>query len=292
MLTEQQRLELKEMMDHKMKTFGAVPEEEMQKYPAHREELTIPTSQGNARIISFSYGEADCNRPLFLNLHGGGFIGKHMDRDERFCRQIACRFRALVLDIDYCLAPEHPYPSAVTECWDILKWIWDKKEELVYHTDKIVLIGHSSGGNLAAGMCMRAGTEGLLKPCALIMDYPPLDLVTDPAEKPRSICDMPAERARDYNRKYITPETAAEPYASPVYASEALLEKLPDTLVISAGEDSLCREDEEFAVKLARSGVTVTLRRFVESVHGFVINQVCEWEDAMKLICSFIEQHI
>ena len=71
-----------------------------------------------------------------------------------------------------------------------------------------------------------------------------------------------------------------------------MLAGLPDTLVISAGEDSLCVEDEEFALRLARSGVTVTLRRFTDSLHGFVINRRCEWESAEALIVRFIKQHV
>ena len=139
---------------------------------------------------------------------------------------------------------------------------------------------------------MRLGESGLFRPACLVLDYPPLDLAKDPAEKERTSCDMPAERAREYNRQYICPECSREPYASPVYAPERMLAGLPDTLVISAGEDSLCAEDEEFALRLARSGVTVTLRRFTDSLHGFVINRRCEWEAAEELIVRFIKQHV
>ena len=90
----------------------------------------------------------------------------------------------------------------------------------------------------------------------------------------------------------IRDRCSREPYASPVYAPERMLAGLPDTLVISAGEDSLCAEDEEFALRLARSGVTVTLRRFTDSLHGFVINRRCEWEAAEELIVRFIKQHV
>ena len=153
-------------------------------------------------------------------------------------------------------------------------------------------LGHSSGGNLVAGICMRLGETGLFRPCCALMDYSPLDLATDPADKERSLCDMPADRARDYNQKYIAPEQAKEPYTSPVYAGPELLEHFPDTLIISAGEDSLCMEDEEFALHLIRAGVAVTARRYTRSVHGFVVNRMCEWEDAMELNTRFIRQHI
>ena len=292
MLTEKQRLELKQMMDQKLKSFGQVPSEEMEKYPVNREEREIPVSNGTSRVIFFSSGEENANRPLFLNFHGGGFIGKHMDRDERFCRELAYTFHGLVLDVDYCLAPANPYPAAVNECWELVQWVWNHLDELKVCPDKILLVGHSSGGNLAAGLCMRLGESGLFRPAALVMDYPPLDLFTDPEEKPASICDMPPERARDYNKKYIAPEQSKEPYASPLFAPEEMLEYFPDTLIISAGEDRLSREDEEFGLRLARAGVAVTMKRFTASVHGFVINQMCEWEEAMELIRIFVKNHI
>jgi len=292
MLTQNQRLELKAAMESQQRNFGGVTQEEMARFPAEKEDMRVVTSQGETKIIRFEYGDRTAERPLFLNLHGGGFIGGRMDRDELFCRKMACRFHALVLDIDYKLAPEYPYPRAVLECQAVAAWVWDNRKLLFYHPGKIVLMGHSSGGNLAAGICMKYGQTGQFKPCCTILDYPPLDLAKDPADKERSVCDMTAERARDYNLKYIKPEDRAEAYASPLYAQAELLMRFPDTLIVAAGEDSLCREDEEFALRLARAGVTVTLKRFTESVHGFVINRMCEWESAMVLIEGFVEQHI
>lgn len=292
MLTDEQRVKLKRQIDQLRENFGKVPEEELMVYPAEREEHKIPGLYGETTVIKFEYGERTADRPLFLNFHGGGFIGRRMERDELFCRRMACEFRAIVLDVDYKLAPEYPYPNAVNECWGVVEWMWKNQEELLYRPDRVVLIGHSSGGNLVAGICMRAGETGLFRPCCAVLDYPPLDLATDPAQKERTICDMPAERAREYNRKYVMPEQSKEPYASPLFAPDELLRHFPNTLIIAAGEDSLCCEDEAFALRLVRVGVTVTARRFTESMHGFVINRMCEWESAMALILRFIRQHM
>lgn len=292
MLTEEQRLELKREIGRRKGSFGNIAEDELAEFPASREVVEIPTSSGNTLVVKYEYGEKGRSRPVILNFHGGGFVAGRNGRDELYCRRMACFFNALVLDVDYKLAPEHPYPAAVTESWEVAEWVWENRESLGYDSGKIVLTGHSAGGNLVAGICMRAGEEGLFKPCCAVLDYPPLDLVTDPAKKPRTSCDMEAGRARDYNRKYITPEQAKEPYASPVLAPVNMLEKFPDTLVISAGEDSLCREAEEFALKLIRAGVAVTAKRFTESIHGFVINRMCEWQEAMELITGFIGMHL
>ena len=264
----------------------------MDRYPAKEAEIRIETSLGSTAVYVYENCDSSTERPLVINFHGGGFIKGRNRRDELFCRKMANLLGAVVVDLDYHLAPEYPYPAAVKESWEVVRWSWEQRERLGFDQGKIVLIGHSAGGNLAAGVSMRLGESGLFRPACLVLDYPPLDLAKDPAEKERTSCDMPAERAREYNRQYICPECSREPYASPVYAPERMLAGLPDTLVISAGEDSLCAEDEEFALRLARSGVTVTLRRFTDSLHGFVINRRCEWEAAEELIVRFIKQHV
>ena len=232
------------------------------------------------------------DRPLFISFHGGGFIGRHMDRDTLFCRRLSCKFRALVLDVDYKLAPDYPYPVAVHESRDVALWAVANRDRLRFDPKKIILIGHSSGGNLSAGVCMSQKDNPDFQPLCVVMDYPPLDLKTPPKEKPNSICDMPPERAEDYNAKYIKPEMADDPYVSPVLAPDELLEKFPPSLIISAGEDRLCVEDEEFALRLARVGREVTFKRFTESVHGFVINRMCEWEEGTELIMRFLENQL
>lgn len=288
MLTEEQRMELKKAITDR-KFLADITQEELEQYPVSRKELYIALSAGPSRIIQYEAGEERENRPVIVNFHGGGFVAGRGDRDELFCRKIAHRLKALVLDVDYKLAPQYPYPAAVEECWDIAQWIHEKRESLGYHPDKMVFMGHSAGGNLVAGICMRAGQSGSFTPCCAVLDYPPLDLYTDPADKTRTSCDMPAERQRDYNKKYISRDRAKEPYASPVYAPDELLEHFPDTLIITAGEDSLCREGEEFAMRLMRSGAAVTGKRFADSIHGFVINRMCQWEEAVELIENFVE---
>ena len=290
MMTEEQRAAFREMIGRgKM---GEVTELELDRYPAKEAEIRIETSLGSTAVYVYENCDSSTERPLVINFHGGGFIKGRNRRDELFCRKMANLLGAVVVDLDYHLAPEYPYPAAVKESWEVVRWSWEQRERLGFDQGKIVLIGHSAGGNLAAGVSMRLGESGLFRPACLVLDYPPLELAKDPAEKERTSCDMPAERAREYNRQYICPECSREPYASPVYAPERMLAGLPDTLVISAGEDSLCAEDEEFALRLARSGVTVTLRRFTDSLHGFVINRRCEWEAAEELIVRFIKQHV
>lgn len=292
MLTQEQRLELAERLRNGVQAASRVTQEEWDAFPADVQEMTVPTTQGDSRVFVIKAESTEEMRPLILNFHGGGFIGKRMDRDELFCRKVANQFGAVVLDVDYKLAPENPYPTATLECWDVAKWAYENAVSLGADPDKMILIGHSSGGNLVAGICMRAGLTGDFHPRCAVIDYAPMDLKTDPADKNRSICDMPAERAQMYNAQYIAPEKADDPFVSPVFAEPSMLERFPATLVVSAGEDSLCEEDELFAMKLSQAGVEVTCKRFTDSIHGFVINRMCQWQEATELIFDFISHQL
>ena len=182
MLTDSQRLELAERLKSGVQAASRVTEEEWENFPATVREIAVPTSQGDARVFVVKPQRVEANCPLVLNFHGGGFIGKRMDRDELFCRRVANRFGAVVLDVDYKLAPEHPYPVATLECWGVALWAYENAVSLGANPNKMVLIGHSSGGNLVAGICMRAGLTRAFRPLCAVIDYAPLDLKTDPAD--------------------------------------------------------------------------------------------------------------
>lgn len=111
---------------------------------------------------------------------------------------------------------------------------------------------------------------------------------TDPAEKFHPERDMPAERARNYNALYCAPEMADDPQVSPVFAPTERLTAFPPTLVITAGDDSLAPEGEEFALHLARAGVETTCKRFSNCVHGFFINRMDAWEDGVALVHRYL----
>lgn len=143
---------------------------------------------------------------------------------------------------------------------------------------------------MAVTVCMKAGETREFQPKGLIAEFFPTDLYTDPVLKTRIEGDMPAETARIYNAFYCEGEAAKNPYVSPLFAEEEQLRGFPETLIMSAGLDSLCFEDEEFAMKLSRAGVPVTCKRFTKSHHGFTINRTDEWEESLSLIEKFMER--
>lgn len=273
-------------------TYGLVTPEELAQYPARQEEFYLPTEAGTVHIYRLTPGELPAGCPMILHFHGGGFIKGRLNKDRLFCSRMAMTYRCLVWDVDYALAPEAPFPQAVRESYAVAAYAFAHAAQLGVDPHRIVLLGHSAGGNLAATVCMRAGETKAFRPAALGISFSPMDLHTDPADKPRIEGDMPTEVSRTYNAFYVDPETAKDPYASPLFATPEQLAAFPETLVMTCGRDGLCFEGEEFALKLARAGVTVTLRRFVDSLHGFTLNRNGEWQQGLALLERFLDEKI
>ena len=228
--------------------------------------------------------------PVVVNYHGGGFLRGRSIRDEAFCRRLACTFQCVVADVDYALAPEHPFPTAVHQARAAALWAKAQAAGLGCDPNKVLLVGQSAGGNLVANICMEEAAAPILSPLCAVIAYPPLDLKTDPAEKHHSPRDMDPQRARSYNALYCSPELAGDPRVSPLFASPEQLAAFPPTLIITAGDDSLAPEGEEFAKHLAQAGVEVTCKRFPHCIHSFFISHLDAWEEALDLIRRFLEE--
>ncbi len=243
-------------------------------------------------ILDGTHGEK--NRPLFINLHGGGFIKGRADRDTVYCSELAESFRALIWDVDYVLAPEYPFPAAVYEVYDIIKYAYEHAEEYGFDKEKIFLLGHSAGSNLACGALALNEREPAFHVQGLILDYIPADQRVNPFLKLNQE-DYKDERrtARalmeyNYLELYMEPEQCIDELASPILLSDEILGVFPETLVVTAGFDTLQKEGEEFANRIAKAGTAVTMRRFRNSMHGFTINRNGEWKEALELHKRFI----
>lgn len=286
------RQEMIQMAVETRKKVTSAPVEDWQlnEYPVTMELLHIPTRVGDS-LVYHSYQDLDDNMPLIINLHGGGFIRERTASDELFCRKLNYSLNCQILDVDYRVAPEFPFPTALHECYDVVNWAFKHADELNVDPSRIVLMGHSAGGNMVAGINMMAKISGDFKLNSVIMEYPPMDLYTDPAAKAVMGRGIPAERARLYNLYYCE-EEQKNPYASPVFAGVDQLTGFPPALMITAGEDSLCAEAEQFAMQVAQAGNEITIKRFMGAGHGFTIYRMNGHEAAFELIERFIRQHI
>jgi acetyl esterase len=212
---------------------------------------------------------------VYVNLHGGGFVLGPWEEDDQYCRRIADTARCAVVNLDYVLAPEHPFPVAIEQVYAVLGWLRENGGSLGFDGRRIAVGGHSAGGNLAAAVSLLATERRALSLCGQIIDYAPLDLLTSPAEKPSpdpaadpASVEFGRRVAEAFNAWYLAdPSEARNPLASPVLAPD--LTGLPPALVITAEYDDLCAEGDLYARRLTEAGVPTEHVRYVGCQHGF-----------------------
>lgn len=147
-------------------------------------EMFLDTDVGRVRVLAYGLDDPTV-RPLFVNIHGGGFVMGSAEMDDRFMPGIAMGAGVKILSIDYSLAPEAPFPVALEECYAVVKYAKEHAAELNIDPARMAVGGHSAGGNFSAALCLLDAVRKELGLRAVILDYPPLDIATDPYLKPR-----------------------------------------------------------------------------------------------------------
>lgn len=233
----------------------------------------IPSAWGPARAL-FYWPNTPSQEPLpvYLNLHGGGFVAGVPEHDDSYCRRLAHNLGCLVVNVDYVLAPEHPFPAGLRQSFAVLEWLAEQATTLGIDPQRIAVGGHSAGGNLATGVASLARGHRRLRVVHQLIDYAALDLVKDPGAKSSTI-DKPllgAGLGRFFNSCYLSdPAQARDPLASPLLATVDELRGMPPATLIVAEYDILRAEGEAYAEKLRQAGVTVNELMFAGCDHMF-----------------------
>lgn len=292
MLTEEQKQELIAALRGKSVAKEHITPEYCKNLElAARQEVEVPTSEGPTKCYVFTAKNRTSHCRVHINVHGGGFVRPHVLRDEVYSAKLADAIQGIVVDVDYKLAPEYPYPTALNQCYDVCRWVFLMLEEWDGDAKRVSMGGHSAGANLTAAVCLKANRTGDFKLCLQVLDYGALDMATDPADKPEAETNMiSVERGRMFNMAYTNGdlEVLKDPYCSPSRADDGMLLGLPEALVISAGRDNFRFEDEQYAIRMAACGVKVTVKRFRESCHGFIVHCTDEWEEGQELVIETI----
>jgi acetyl esterase len=259
---------------------------------SYGKELFLATEAGRVRVLGYNLDTPE-TLPLFVDMHGGGFIMGHAEMDDPFMPKVAEAARVKILSVDYSLAPQHPFPQALNECYAVARYAKQHPQEFGIDPGNIGVGGHSAGGNLSAGICLLEAERGELGLKALIMDYPPLDLHTDPYLKPRPKKAIPPWMARVFDAAYTgSREAAKNPLISPRYAAAEQIMPFPPTLVITAGQDSLAAEAEAFKDRLIEAGVPVTFKRFEGARHGFTLSGDPGAEEAWQMMIDHLVRYL
>ena len=187
---------------------------------------------------------------------------------------------------------------AAEEAYEIVSYAFEHSTELGIDQEKIILAGHSAGGNLVASVLIKNEETKELHPCCALMEYFPTDNTVDPVErlseelKKDPFWVKRAETEKMYTDFYVGDADPSDPLCSPAFAKDQALAAFPDCLIISAGEDSLRDDTEAFGMRLAKAGVCVTMQRIIEAMHGFTTNRTSGWERALDRQYKFFQEHL
>ena len=202
-------------------------------------------------------------------LHGGGWIMGNLDTERPYASRVAEGSGAVVISVDYRLAPENPFPAAHDDAFAVLRWTAEHAAELGIDPERIAIGGHSAGGNLAAGVALRARVEGGPSICFQLLNEAALDDRQETWSQ-RTFTDTPwaTRETETVNwRQYLGPSASAPSvYAAPARASD--LSGLPPAYIASAEFCPNRDEDIEYALRLLRAGVSVDLRQWAGTFHG------------------------
>ena len=228
--------------------------------------LYVPTSQGSptSRVGS------PAGAPLLVFIHGGGMVYGDLDSHDATCRLLAERADVRVLALDYRLAPEHPFPAAVEDCWAAYQWVAEHTEDLGADPERIAVGGDSAGGYLSAAVALQAAEAGV--PCHFQLLVYPMTNMADSSESRRMFGEgfyLTSEFIALATDSYLVDEAQKHDPLASVAFTEKIPQNLAPAYVATAGFDPLRDEGEAWARRLADSGVDVTLKRFPGLIHGF-----------------------
>jgi acetyl esterase len=234
------------------------------------EELTVPGGEGE-RPARLYRPERDAAQPLpvLVFFHGGGFVIGDLDTHDNQARRLCRDLQALVISVDYRLAPEHPFPAPLDDCFAATRWIAEHATELGGDPRRIAIGGDSAGGNLATAVALRCRDEDGPALAAQLLIYPVTDLSTP--DRPSRVENAEGYLLTDedmtwFESSYVPDGQATDPLASPLLAD---LEGLPPAVVVTAEYDPLRDEGDAYAEALRAAGVPVTHERFDGLIHGF-----------------------
>jgi acetyl esterase len=222
--------------------------------------------------------------PCHLYIHGGGFWMGTLDHTDGICRAIVSDVDCVVASVDYRLAPEHPFPTGLEDCYRALLWLTENAPGLGIDPERISIGGGSAGGNLATVVALLARDRNGPKLVAQVLEVPSVDLTMSHPSVDE--CGEGLLLTRDAIAQFVSyylPEgtDATNPHASPLLADD--LTGLPPALVLTAEFDPLHDEGEAYARRLVEAGIVVTQRRFLGHIHGSFHLTALAPDDAVEI---------
>jgi acetyl esterase/lipase len=255
---------------------AAMPRPESMDDPAiAAEQLTI-TGNADHQIPLFIYRPVigvSSLRPAVLHIHGGGYVIGSAEMSSAVNAEMAKSMDAVVVAVDYRLAPDTPHPGPVEDCYAALRWLHENSAALGIDRDRIAVTGESAGGGLAAALALLARDRGEYAICHQHLIYPMIDDRTCVRDDPHPYTgEFVWSNASNHFgwSSLLGQEPGSEgvsPYAAAARATD--LAGLPTTFISVGALDLFLDEDMDYALRLTRAGVPTELHIYPGAYHGF-----------------------
>lgn len=257
-----------------------------------------PADSPNVRVKIYEPKEKNSVLPGLFWIHGGGYVLGSPDENDELCQRFVKDANCVVVSVDYRLAPEHPYPAGLEDCYAALKWFSENAAELGVDSNRIGIAGASAGGGLTAALSLLARDRKGPAICFQMPLYPMIDDYNDTPSSHEITGNYVWNH--DLNEKgwtmYLNGMNGTEnvsQYAAPARATD--FSNLPYTYTCVGQLDPFRDETLEFVTRLCQAGVDVEFHLYPGCFHGFeglapdaAISQraVKEYVDAVKYVLN------
>lgn len=273
------------------------------------DEVSATDISGTLRLYTPAHRTSE-PLPLLIYLHGGGWCFGSINSCSRFCVELVRESGIAVMAVDYPLAPEHPYPAALTACTEAVRFAAENAVQYGIDKERISLGGDSSGGNLALSTALSiimAKERHINREAAhlsatlpqlqsLVLFYPVVKAWSDGSESWHAYgmgFGLDSSIMEAFNEAYINGENPRHPLISPFCASELHISQLPRVLLINADHDILRDQGHDMLERLHDAGIDATGTTFPGTTHLFITvpGQPSAFRQAVKTTASFLTSH-
>lgn len=235
-------------------------------------EITERTLPDGVRLRVYRPAAATGPLPLVLNLHGGGWTLGSADTGDWLCSSVSSGVGAVVVSVDYRLAPTHRFPAAVEDSYAALEWCAEHGAQLGADPSRLAVMGDSAGGNLAAVLCLLARDRSGPAIAQQSLLYPSTDLTLSGRSMTVNVDEpvLSVAELRAFRQHYLGDRPGAErdPMASPLLAADH--SGLPPAVIQVAEHDPLLDDGVRYAQVLRAAGVPVRFTEYVGMPHGYL----------------------
>lgn len=257
----------------------------------------VPTRYGSVPVHVWAdpaWAADGAPRPVLVHLHGGAWLMRHPRMDDWWCRYLVATAGVAVVNVDFRAAPAVAYPVAQHEAADVVAWLAGPESghgaDLGVDGTRLAVGGFSSGGGMAASVCLQARDAGTPLPALQVLGVPALDLASDVAPDGTGAI-TPSLRALVRRVYFPDPATRSEPCASPLLAPD--LAGLPPAVVLTAERDTLRPDGDRYAARLREAGVDVLLHDVTPGAdHYFLTEDPARARTTMARVASLVADRL